>query len=303
MNLISLRYFITVAEYSSFTKASERLFVTQPTLSRQILDLEEELGAQLFIRSRHSLVLTPAGHRLLPEAKVIIKKCDNLSELVKNENNDLTGSLRIGYQVFLDTTLMSQALKSITKENPQVDILLSRGGSSELTDDLTQDNYDVIFTLKICVESLPDLEVFKLQDNMLQVAVPRNHRLANQKKVYIKDLADERFILLDRKMSPSTVDYATGLCIKNGFSPNVSYYVNDAETAMLLTGSGKGITFVFSSRPGERSSEDIAILDIEELDDGLDFVLAYKNGNTNPMIPLLVTELLETIEPHETIDS
>jgi len=296
MNLTSLRYFITVAEYSSFTKASERLFVTQPTLSRQILDLEDELGAQLFIRSRHSLVLTAAGRRLLPEAKEIIKKCDNLSELVKDESNNLTGSLRIDYQVFLDTSAMSKALKSMTKKNPQVDILLSRGGSSEITNHLIQGNCDVIFTLSVCVESMPNLEVFKLQDNMLQVAVPRTHRLANQKKVYTRDLAEERFILLDRKMSPSTVDYTTGLCVKNGFSPNVSYYVNDAETAMLLVGSGKGITFLFSRRTGEKTPEDIAILDIEELDDGLDFVCAYKKDNPNPMIPLLISELLNKAE-------
>lgn len=232
----------------------------------------------------------------MPEAKEIIKKCDNLGKIVKNENDNLTGSLRIDYQVFLDTSLMSQALKSITKKNPQIDIMLSRGSSSEITNNLIQGNCDLIFTLSICVEPMPNLEVFKLQDNKLQVAVPRNHRLADKKKVYIHDLAEERFILLDRKMSPSTVDYATGLCIKNGFSPNVSYYVNDAETAMLLVSSGKGITFVFSSRSGEKTPEDIAILDIEELDNGLDFVCAYKKENPNPTIPLLVSELLNSTE-------
>lgn len=299
MNLISLRYFITVAEYSSFTKASERLFVTQPTLSRQISDLEDELGAQLFVRSRHSLVLTAAGRRLLPEAKEIIKKCDSLSELVKHESNEITGSLRIGYQAFLDTTLMSQALKSTTRKNPQIDISLNRGSSSELTHNLMQGNCDMIFTVNICVEALSDLEIVKLQDNMLQVAVPRNHRLADQKKIYIQDLAAERFILLDRKISPSTVDYSTGLCVKNGFSPNVSYYVNDVETAMLLVGSGKGITFLFSRRTGEKTPEDIAILDIENLDNGLDFVCAYKKDNPNPTIPLLVSELLSNTEHSE----
>lgn len=297
MNLISLRYFITVAEYSSFTRASEHLFVTQLTLSRQILDLEEELDVQLFIRNRHSLVLTAAGQRLLQEAKVIIKKCDSLSELVKHENNDIVGSLRIGYQGFLDTTLMSGALKSIAKRNAQIDVSLTRGGPPELTRALTLGDCDVIFTVYICVEALADIEIYKLQDNMLQVAVPRTHRLAAQKKVSIKELANERFILLDRKISPSTVDYSTGLCVKNGFSPKVSYYVDDVETAMLLVGSGKGITFLFSRRTGEKAPEDIAILDIEELDNGLDFVLAHKKDNTNPIIPILVSEILGNAEP------
>lgn len=299
MNLISLRYFVTVAEYSSFTKASEHLFVTQPTLSRQVLDLEEELGVQLFIRSRHSLVLTAAGQRLLPEAKDIIKKCDNLSDIARQTNDDITGSLRIGYQGFLDTTIMSRALKSISEKNPQIEVSLTRGSPAELTHELMQGNYDVIFTVYICVESLSDIEIHNLQDNMLQVAVPHNHRLAKQKKVHIRDLADERFILLDRKISPSTVDYSTGLCVKNGFSPKVSYYVNDAETAMLLVGSGKGITFLFSRRTGEKAPDDIDILDIEDLDNGLDFVIAYKKGNPNPIIPVLMAEMLEDNENNE----
>ncbi|MFC6171849.1 LysR family transcriptional regulator [Loigolactobacillus jiayinensis] len=290
MNLLSLRYFISVAEYSSFTKASEHLFVTQPTLSRQIMDLEEELGAQLFVRSRHELTLTEAGTLLLNDAIDIVNRCDSLKNRIKPDKEHHAGFLNIGYQSFLDTKLMYSVLKAITKEHPNIDFSLLRGTPPELQQQLLTDKCDLIFALNTCVRSLTGLERINLETNQLKIAVPRNHRLANQNSVDLKDLANEDFIMLDRKVSPFTVDYVTSLCMKNGFSPNATSYVTDAEKTLLLVGAGKGITFLHSVN--KVANPDIKILDIEGLDDDLNFVLAYKKNNTNPMTALFVDELL-----------
>ncbi|WHY21406.1 LysR family transcriptional regulator [Paenibacillus sp. G2S3] len=300
MNILSLRYFISVAEYSSFTKASEYLYVTQPTLSRQILDLEEELGVQLFVRGRHTLTLTEQGSRFLHEATEIIRRCDNLRDIVKQGQDDgnIMGLLSVGYQGFLDTKLMQHALKSITKKHPRVDFSLSQGSPTELRHHLLFDKCDLVFALNTCIDSIPNIECIKLRENKLQIAVPRNCRLSKYDSIDMKELANENFIMLERKISPFTVDYATSLCMKHGFSPNASCYVNDAEKALLLVGSGKGITFLHSTNNINSPAEtyDIKVLNIEGLDNDLDFVLAFKRDNTNPIIPLFVSELMSSIE-------
>ena len=302
MNLLCLRYFIAVAEYSSFTKASEHLYVTQPTLSRQIQDLEEELGVRLFVRGRHSLTLTKQGSLLLSEATEIIRKCDNIREIVKQDDDDdnVIGFLNIGYQGFLDTKLMHHTLKSVTKKHPRIDFSLSRGNPPELRHHLLINKCDVVFALNTSVASMPNIECIKLKENELQVAVPRNHRLSKYDSIDMKELANENFVMLERKISPFTVDYATSLCMKNGFSPNASYYVNDAEKALLLVGSGKGIAFLHSTNNINRTDEtyDIKVLRIEGIESDLDFVLAFKRDNTNPIIPIFVSELMNFNEPN-----
>jgi len=295
MNLLSMRYFISVAEYSSFTKASEHLYVTQPTLSRQILDLEEELGVQLFVRGRHSLTLTEQGSRFLPEAMEIIRRCDNIRQIVRQKDDgNVIGLLNIGYQGFLDTKIMHHTLKSLTEKHPRIDFSLARGNPAELRHHLLINKCDVVFALNTCFASIPNIECIKLQENELQIAVPRNHRLSKYDTIDMKELANENFIMLDRKISPFTVDYATSLCMKNGFSPNASYYVNDAEKALLLVGSGKGIAFLHSRNNIKSLDEnyDIKVLSIEKIDSDLDFVLAFKSDNKNPIIPIFVSELM-----------
>ena len=294
MNLLGLRYFIAIAECESFTKASERLFVTQPTLSRQIQDLEEELGIQLFVRGRRSLSLTEPGQRFLRETKEIIKKCDNLREVVRQPEETTKGSLRIDYQAFLDTSLMYSAVKAMAKKHPGVDLALVRSSNTELAHDLLSDQCDLAFTMRICVNDLSNVASEALVENRLQIAIPLEHPLTGRDSVDISELADEDFIMLERGKSPLTVDYAVGLCTKSGFSPKTSYYVHDIETSLLLVGAGKGITFLFSRMNVD--TKDVKVLDINHKGNDLNCVLAYKRDNSNPMLPVFLAEVRQFLE-------
>ena len=293
MNLSSLRYFIEIADCKSFTKASERLFITQPTLSRQIQDLEEELGTRLFVREHHSLSLTEAGQRFLKEAKEIVKRCDNLRNVVKQKDEDLVGSLMIDYLAFMDTSLMYGAVKSLAKNNPHIDISLVRSGYTKIAQDLATDACDAAFTMKICIRDNPNIQYISLEKNKLQIAVPRNHRLAGRISVDVSELADENFIMLERMHSPLTVDYAVGLCNQNGFSPRTALYVDDIETSLLMVGAERGITFLFSRM--NVNKEDVIILDLNYDSDDLDCVFAYRKDNQNPMIQVFMEEV-ETVK-------
>ena len=299
MNITSLKYFIAVAEFSSFTKASERLFVSQPTLSRQVQDLEEMLGVKLFIRNRTSLALTPPGIRLLAEAKDIVKRCDGLKETIRQEGNPLVGKLSLGYQSFLDTRIMYSMMKALSGKHPGIEFVLSRGNPPELRHNLLFGVCDVIFTLHTCVKSIPHVESLRVADNRLLVAVPRAHRLADRDAIDITELGGERFIMLEHRVSPLTVDYVTGLFTKAGMTPEYTYYVDNAETALFLVGTGKGITFLHSQMTIDviEDADAIKVLDIEGLDDELDYVLAYRTNGTNPLVPVFLSELGRSSAP------
>lgn len=289
MNLSCLKYFIEIAECKSFTRASERLFVTQPTLSRQIQDLEEELGTPLFIRGRHSLSLTDSGQRFLHEARDIVKRCDHLRDVVFQKEADQTGSLRIAYQAFLDTKLIYQTIRSLTQENYKIDLALLRSGNQEIGLKLMTGDCDLAYTMRICIQDLPDLDYIPLKKNHLQIAIPTDHPLADRDSVSIRELAEESFIMLERQNSPMTVDYAVGLCTQNGFSPKTSHYVDNIETSLFLVEAGQGITFIFSEM--NVNKEDVKILSIDHETDDFDCILAYKKDNPNPMIPLFLSEI------------
>ncbi|MFC6254910.1 LysR substrate-binding domain-containing protein [Secundilactobacillus hailunensis] len=293
MNLLGLRYFIAVADYTSFTKAAEHLFVTQPTLSRQIMDLENEIGTPLFIRSHHSLKLTNAGNRFLKEAIRIVNEIDNLKKIVNPGEDSQAGSVRIGYQSFLDTGLMYQLLKRVAQKFPQMNLPLFRGTPAELRNQLLTDKCDVVFALSPCIQGLPNIDYIDLQENQLKIAVPLNHRLAKQNSVDLKDLANEDFIMLDRQVSPFVVDYAVSLCMKNGFSPNASHYVDNAEKALMLTGAGKGITFLHTMNKVSNpiKSFGVKLLNIEGQVNDFNFVLAYKETNPNPLLTTFMSEV------------
>lgn len=293
MNITSLKHFVAVAEFASFTKASERLFVSQPTLSRQVQDLEALLGASLFVRSRTSLALTPAGVRLLAEAKDIIRRCDDLPQTVRHGADAIGGTLAIGYQGFLNTGIMYSMMKAVVGAHPDVDLVLSRGNPPELRHNLLVGVCDVIFTLRACVKGTAQVESRKVAGNRLQVAVPRTHRLADRAVVRLSELGGDRIIMLEHRVSPLTIDYVTGLLIQNGIAPDYSYYVDNAETALFMVGIGKGITFLHSQMTLDviNDTDAIRILEIEGLDDELDQVLAFKGDSANPLVPLFVAEL------------
>lgn len=288
---MSLKYFIAVAEFASFTKASERLYVSQPTLSRQVQDLEQLLGVELFIRHRTSLSLTQPGVRLLAEAKDIVKRCDALRETVRLDDEAVSGVLTIGYQEFLDTRVMYRMMRALVRRHPDIDFVLSRGTPPDLRQALLIGGNDVVFTLHACVQSIPQVRIVKIATNRLQVALPDSHPLAERASLRLEELAGERFIMLEHKVSPLTVEYVTGLFTKTGMTPEYSHYVDNAETALFMVGVGKGITFVHSRNDVLAHTDSVAVVDLDGMDDELDHVLAYRGDRLNPLLPLFLAEL------------
>ncbi len=300
MNLLSLKYYIAIAEHASFTRAAEALYVTQPTLSRQIADLEEEMGVQLFERSKWSIEMTEAGNIFLREARDIVERCDHLTDMMKQSKEDVRGTLNIGYQGTMDNRLLHNTLKAMTGKYPHLDLSIFRCNFNELNYFLMNRKFDLIYTLTMIEDSLPEVETERICDNKLNIVVPVKHRLASRNSVHVRDLVNERFVMLERKASPLTVDFCISLCQKNGFSPNVVQYTSDGQTLLYMVGYGKGIGFLFS-HVSVPNPEDVRILSLEGYEECFDMVMAYRKDNKNPAINVMIEETREQLHNVDVI--
>lgn len=298
MNLSSLRNFIVIAHCGGFTKAAEQLLVSQPTLSRQIRELEEELGVQLFERNRSGLQITDAGTLALEEAIEIVDRCDRLPKLFRPDEErkarrTIREVLRIGCQYFLDTEGVYRAIAEVRREAPDSEVMLHQGNVPELKQGLMNNRFDAVFSLQIYYESIPGVKTLPFLANRLQVVVSDRHPMAERESVKLRELKDEPFILLQREYSPIVVDYLIAGCVNNGFSPEVSHYVSNGEEGLRLAAAGEGIAFLASRMrmEGMESRYHVRFLELEEKEANLPLVIAYREKNPKYTLRRLIGAL------------
>ncbi|NRD80894.1 LysR family transcriptional regulator [Bacillus sp. BRMEA1] len=294
MDIKQLRYFIATAKYLNMTVAAKNLYIAQPALSRQIIDLEGYLGVTLFIRDKRGLKLTRAGMELLSAAKEIVAKSDEAIERVKLAGAGLKGDLKIGYVGTSDKIFLPKLLRTFRKKHPDVGLSLEYANSEALNDALNSGELDVVFTFTVGIENITDLSWEKIYTESFALIVSEDHPLAKEKKVQITDLSNELFILLSRTEAPQLFDYILKLCASGGFYPkNVSH--PHFDTVLLQVEANLGITVL--SRHGKAfASPSLRFIDIEHTVENIDLVMAWKTNNTNPCIPLFLIELQELLK-------
>ena len=296
MNLRSLEYFIEVAKNSSFSKAAKNLFVTQPTLSRHVADLEKELKTQLFIRESKRVVLTESGKVCFQEAQKIVGLANNMV----NKVNDLEGKrklqLNIGYLTAIQSAINNPIIEFCNKYS-DININMIGCHSSKMLPLFKYGEIDIMITVKEALRALHNIEIMKILKNELLIMVSENHPLAMKKAIKISELRDEGFIMLDQHVSPTAVDYFLGENNKLGFKLHVSNYVKDMFTLILLVSSGKGISFISSeSLSILNEAKGIKLLPVEDIDIDIDVVLAYDKHNKNRAIKIFIEEMKKSFK-------
>src|SRR5215212_6851092 len=157
MELRHLRYFVAVAEEENVTRAASRLHVSQPPLSRQIHDLEDELGVPLFERGAKSLRLTEAGRLFLNEARAVLERAEQAASAVKALGSGLTGELNIGYAPSLAVDVLPRALRNLQRDAPKIRVHLHDLSSGEMLDGLRKNQLDLALTIEQSAETLRGL--------------------------------------------------------------------------------------------------------------------------------------------------
>ncbi|HYQ39537.1 MAG TPA: LysR substrate-binding domain-containing protein [Pseudomonas sp.] len=245
MDLRHLRYFIAVAEEQNIGRAATRLHMSQPPLTRQIQQLEEELGVQLFVRTPRGMELTPAGELLLEEARNIRAVVEQATERTQRAGQGKLGRLDIGIFGSAVLDLIPKILGEFRAAYPEVKVVLHSMHKGEQIEALRQRRISLGFNRLL--SPLPDIAAELVATESLLLAVNESHPLARESVVPFAALAEHPLVLFPTGSRPSFIDRVLGLCQQVGFVPQVSQEVGDTVTAISLVASGFGACLVSES--------------------------------------------------------
>jgi DNA-binding transcriptional LysR family regulator len=240
VELRHVRYFIAVAEYLNFRKAAEQLHIAQPPLSRQIRQLEEDLGVVLFVRSKRRVELTKAGHAFLEQARKLIVQAGHATEAARHAQKGESGIVRIGIASGLGGAV-SKVVFEHRKRLPAIEVECKDIFSSHQNESLLKGIIDVGF-LRPPVDQV-NLDCELVFEEEFVVVLPKTHRLAKRRFLKLKDIADEPLIIFDRNFSSGLYDKILGLYSRQGFTPHltVSHVEAHEEAGAVMVASGKAI--------------------------------------------------------------
>lgn len=294
MTSFQIKCFLTVAEHLSFTEAANRLFVAQSSLSRNISNLEEELGLQLFIRTKKYVRLTPAGAILFSEFAKLEKQAEEAIAQARKAQANLEGLLRIGIiENQRSEHFLPQSISSLRKNLPNLKIDLLRGNFKELRDALARNEIDIAMTVDFDIEEYTDQNViyqpFFISKG--RCVISKYHPLADQEVIQIEDLKEEPLIAISPDISKGACQHLLELCKMHGFTPPQIHYANSIENLILMVESGLGFS-VLDENSSIMGSSAVRVIPIN--DQGpLALVAIWHKNNLNPAIPLFINMLIE----------
>jgi len=244
MELRHLRYFVAVAEELHFGRASARVHVAQPAVSRQIRALEEEIGLSLFERDRRRVVLTAAGAAFLEEARSLLQNVERAVITAHRAARGELGSLRIGYVPAVVHTGLPEIVRAFRKRFSRVDVRLQEMNPAMQVEALLAERIDVGFGRgPINEPTLASKTVFK---EPLTAVLPSGHRLGGHKSLGLAMLAKEPFVFQARLRGPGAHDHILAICRKAGFSPQIVQEGSYTDLLSLVA-SGAGVAIVPTS--------------------------------------------------------
>jgi DNA-binding transcriptional LysR family regulator len=235
--------FAEIARLNSYRMAAESLRIAQPALTRQIQNLEESLGVQLFDRSTRRAVLTPAGKTLRQLLPQMFRQLDEIQSATRR--GGAPARIRIGDAGSVTSTILSPALRILRSEYPGISI--------DLVQDTSQGYVDAVLSgeLSCAFPFLPtesrDLVSHRLGDQEIGVVLPADHPLAKKKTVVLSWLSDERWILFPRAANPLLYDEIIHCCRRAGFSPDIIEEATPRQRAIAFVSCGIGVTTVTES--------------------------------------------------------
>jgi DNA-binding transcriptional LysR family regulator len=252
MELRHLRYFVAVAEELHFGRAADRLNTSQPPLSRQIQELEEEIGFALFVRAHHKVALTAAGKLYLSDVRRVLQRLETAKQEAADVADGRAGHLRVGLGVYLPNGYLSRVLAAFQRSAPRVGIDVLQSPAPGVLPALRQKSIDI--ALLAAPIDRGGLVVKKLWRDPLVIALPERHRHVMAPLTDLAQLAQENFVMCRRTAESPCRELIEAICREAGFSPRVQQAVDHKQTALDLVAEGLGVTIVPSSLAAGRSN-------------------------------------------------
>jgi len=244
MQLRHLRYFVAVAEEENVTRASVRLRVAQPSLSRQVRDLEEMLGLALFERSSKSLRLTSEGKAFLGEAKAVLQRVEEALGMARSLAGGRLGEIHVGYAPSLTVDLLPRTLRLFQEHRPDVQVRLHDLSTQEMIDGLRNGVLHVALMIRVSSKAMSGLAFKHLRMFAVCVAAHPSHPVAQATAVGLQDLAHERLIGYTRTGYPEYHEWLTRLFGKAGLQPRIAEEHDGATSLIAAVEAGRGIALV-----------------------------------------------------------
>lgn len=240
MELHQLRYFCAVAETGSFSRAAEQSHVSQPSLSQQILKLEDELGTRLFDRLGRSVRLTEVGKTFLPRARAVLRELEAARGDVVERKDSISGPMTVGAIPTVAPYLLPRVLTSFSTKFPQAQLTVIEEITPILLDRLRAGTVDVALL------ALPirghDFDTFPLFSEPLLAVLPQKHKLARRKSISLKDIRKEPFLLL--RDGHCFRENAVAACDRARVHPQVVFESGQFSSLLGLVGAGMGVSLV-----------------------------------------------------------
>ena len=294
MELRHLRYFLAVAEEGSFTLAAERLHTAQPSLSRQIRDLEHEVGSALLVRGARGVELTAPGRAFLDHARLAITQAETAVEAARRASHQIKPTFALGFLTGVEMEWLPEAMGVLKDELPKVDVTVSSQYSPDLAEALSRGKLDLAFMRPEA--NMPALEYRVVQKEPLIVVMASDHRLTSHDAIAIETFKDEIFLGMS-ETAPTVQQVIDAYLKRSGVDLKPAHLIDNLGMAMSLVASTGGIALIpalarnflpwsVTSRPltGEPPT--------------IDLVVGYNKTNISPTLKLFLSRLDQLISSY-----
>lgn len=243
MELRHLRYYIIVAEQLHFGRAAKLLNISQPPLSNQIKNLEEEIGVQLLIRNNKEVRITPAGQHFLEAARTCIATLDKEIAFTQRIAQGKEGSISIGFSGTMSFHLIPSIVKDFKRSHPGIDIRLQQLTTHNQIVGLIHGTIDVGFLVSPVSDKRID-NITILEEHFV-ACLPKSHSLATtNQEVDVSKLSNENWVMTPREAGHGYYDAIMALCKEHGFKPNVIQTAQEQQTLVALVAAEMGVTLL-----------------------------------------------------------
>jgi len=291
MELRHLRYFVAIGEEQHYGRAAHRLHVAQPALSRQIQDLEEELGFQLFERLPRGVRLSAAGKHFLEDSRRILQDVTEAMVRAGSVASGRTGTLRVGFTENSSWRgVVPDSFRRFRELKPEALLQLQPAASLEQLEAVRSGRLDAGF-VNFMPKSDPDLDQHLVAQLQVALAVPKGHPLTKLKRPRLRDLTDMPFVWFPRRPNHAFYDRIMHECYRGGLkSPRIVQEGMNEATILSLVSSGLGVGWVLSTARW-RCPETVVVLPVVDLKMPLTLALVWRRDNASPLLGRFIEDV------------
>ena len=290
IELRHLTYFLAVAQELHFRKAAEKLFISQPGLSRQIKQMEDILETQLFERNKKKVALTPAGHYLKTEVEYIFNHLEKVERQLKLVGDGNSGELRIGFLGSAMQQVIPQLLLQIKENYPKVKTSLEELSNFAQVDGVLDDQLDMGF---VRVSRVPStLEMKTVFTDTFSLVLPERYPILTREFEGMHQFANDDFILFSQAYSPLYYETIMSICKDAGFAPKISHKSVHAHTIFKLVENHMGIAIVPTSLQNGFQMR-VKFIELKNIPQRAELSVIWKKEHTNPVLKNCMELLLD----------